>query len=421
VARLLIARKIRGQIANLDHLGADTGRARTAAETVKAAESLDQIRLAESMAAEGYWNGWRNLRVSFATADGARVPPHWLRFEFRTSPLTGGPRVAVDPINCLINYVARLLEAETRIACLALGLDDTLGIIHLDTPGRSSLVFDLVEPARPEVERWVIDLVEQHTFSRRDFEELPSGACRAMSPLRDALAATGARWRHAVAPHVEDAVWIIAEGAGLPAPATLLTNSTRRSARPSTQRARRPAAPRTPRPPAVCTNCGGPTIGTRLYCTDCHRAANEQRLHALRLAEIERRDSSGDHPSRRPEVRAQIAATQRLHHASRQGLTTGFGFTGRPSEFRRLILPRLQSATTADLARVTGLSRGYCAQVRNGTRVPNVRHWAAFQLAGLHAPGHASAKTVGSGRHQWRPPALGSHGSRGGGGARGGR
>jgi hypothetical protein len=59
------------------------------------------------------------------------------------------------------------------------------------------------------------------------------------------------------------------------------------------------------------------------------------------------------------------------------------GFTGHPSEFRRLIQPKLAGRRPSDLARATGLSPGYCAQVRDGQRVPHLRHWAAFQLVGL--------------------------------------
>jgi hypothetical protein len=59
------------------------------------------------------------------------------------------------------------------------------------------------------------------------------------------------------------------------------------------------------------------------------------------------------------------------------------GFTGRQSEFQRLILPRLAGIKPGMLASAAGLSPGYCAQVRDGKRVPHLRHWAAFQLAGL--------------------------------------
>jgi hypothetical protein len=57
------------------------------------------------------------------------------------------------------------------------------------------------------------------------------------------------------------------------------------------------------------------------------------------------------------------------------------GYTGRPSEFRRVVLPKLTSLGVAELARATGLSPGYCGQIRAGKRVPHVRHWARFYLA----------------------------------------
>jgi len=48
-----------------------------------------------------------------------------------------------------------------------------------------------------------------------------------------------------------------------------------------------------------------------------------------------------------------------------------------------LILPRLTGLSPRELTDATGLSPGYCASIRDGKRVPDVRHWAVFQLAGL--------------------------------------
>lgn len=46
------------------------------------------------------------------------------------------------------------------------------------------------------------------------------------------------------------------------------------------------------------------------------------------------------------------------------------GFTGPPSEFRRLILPRLARVTALVVMRETGLSPGYRIHLRDGGRVP---------------------------------------------------
>jgi hypothetical protein len=107
-------------------------------------------------------------------------------------------------------------------------------------------------------------------------------------------------------------------------------------------------------------------------------------MRSQQAVEVAHRRSTGDHPSARQEVRDRIAAAQRAQWNARKASPAGDGFTGRPSEFRRLILPRLAGIETGALVQATGLSAGYCAQIRDGRCVPHLRHWAAFQLAGLN-------------------------------------
>jgi hypothetical protein len=74
---------------------------------------------------------------------------------------------------------------------------------------------------------------------------------------------------------------------------------------------------------------------------------------------------------------------------------TASGFTGRPGEFQRLVLPRLAGLSPSAMAAATGLSAGYCASIRDGKRVPDVRHWAGFQLAGLQQARQAGDRDPG--------------------------
>jgi CRISPR-associated protein Cas1 len=60
----------------------------------------------------------------------------------------------------MLNYLYALLEAETTIACHAVGLDPTIGIVHADNRGRDSLALDLMETARPKVDAYVLDLLQ---------------------------------------------------------------------------------------------------------------------------------------------------------------------------------------------------------------------------------------------------------------------
>lgn len=183
-------------------------------------------------------------------------------------------------------------------------------------------------------------------------------------------------------PHAELVAKMLAADAGLPAPPTLLTGDTRRKARPSSSRLRPHHSPNPAAPPQVCRDCGQEIPCGQRRCADCHATANTARIRDHQAASTLVRQTTGKHPSARADVRARIAERQRRHWQARSAdAASGYGQS--PSEFRRLILPRLAGATPADLARAPGLSRGYCAQIRDGRRIPHIRHWAALQLAGL--------------------------------------
>lgn len=135
----------------------------------------------------------------------------------------------------------------------------------------------------------------------------------------------------------------------------------------------------------------GPTFpaGQR-RCPDCHAIANTARLLGHQAANVLKRRATGEHPSARADVRARIASAQRKHWEARRK-DSAPGYTGKASEFRRLILPGLAGLAPRELARQTGLSPGYCAQIRDGKRTPAVGHWAALQLAGLsHQDGRSA-------------------------------
>ena len=48
--------------------------------------------------------------------------------------------------------------------------------------------------------------------------------------------------------------------------------------------------------------------------------------------------------------------------------------------FRQHILPALQQRTPQEIANATGLSRPYCALIRQGAYVPHPRHWDPLRL-----------------------------------------
>jgi CRISPR-associated endonuclease Cas1 len=383
ISRTLIATKIRGQQSNLSELGADLAPLDNALELTLSAKSLDDVRGAESTAALAYWSAWSGLRLEFHGRDEQRVPAHWRRFDRRGSEITGNPRLATDPTNAILNYLYALLETETTVACRAIGLDAGMGIIHADAPARSSLALDVMEAGRPAVDWYVLGLLRDRVFSVRDFMETSKGVCRVMPPLRDVLAATVTTWAGHIAPHVEHVARKLAHAGGVPAPPTLLTGQRRRAARPASARTRAPMPTKPARPPRRCVECGIEIGSSRRRCDACHQADNAARLIDQQRAETRRRQETGDHPSKRSGVRARIGATQRAQWQRRAPTDDSDGFGYGTSGFVRMVLPRIADLSTDELAKATGLSRGYCASIRDGKRVPHRRHWGALHLAGL--------------------------------------
>lgn len=121
------------------------------------AKTIPAIPLLEAQAALAYWSVWRAVPVMYPKNDLRRVPDHWRTFGTRVSPLTGSPRLAVNPPNAMLNYLYALLESEACLTAAAMGLDPSIGLLHVDTDARDSLACDLMEPVRPQVDAYLLD------------------------------------------------------------------------------------------------------------------------------------------------------------------------------------------------------------------------------------------------------------------------
>jgi CRISPR-associated endonuclease Cas1 len=261
ISREILAAKLGGQAAVAAMLDANAGASITDRQrSLEHCSDLAALRLAESQAAIDYWAAWRGIHVSFTPRDAIRVPAHWTRFTQRVSPLTGSPRVAVDPTNAITNFLYALLEAETRIALTTVGLDPGIGILHIDQPARDSLALDLMEAARHAVDHYLLALVSQRTFTAHDFLETANGQCRLVPGLASELAATTFSWAGEIAPHAQHAARLLAHAAGLPPPPTQLTGQRRRAARPSEHKTRPFRAAWAP-VGRTCQDCGSPMTG----------------------------------------------------------------------------------------------------------------------------------------------------------------
>lgn len=294
------------------------------------------LRVAEAQAAAAYWNAWTTLPVRFRGADRDQVPQYWLTFGPRASALSGSPRLAVNPANAMLNYLYAILEAEARLALLAVGCDPGVGIQHADQKARDSMACDVMEAVRPKVDAWLVEYLATRVLRRQDFLELRTGQCRLMSDLAKELAQTAALWVANLGPVVESVAQHLYTSATAP-------GQSRRWAqhKPQSRKARRPL----------------PTPLT------------EQRRSQGR-PQVAARPPAAPEPSL-PETRSLLIA--RKERAAKQ-MTK--------DDFLRHVVPVLRTIPAARIAAAVGLSEKYCAKIRAGRGVPHLSHWEAFARVG---------------------------------------
>jgi CRISPR-associated endonuclease Cas1 len=217
IGRELTREKLDGQLRVAERLSAIDRVLREIRENIAEidlCDSADELRIVEATAANFYWSAWRELPMRFESGSAKRVPDHWLRFGARHSLISRpSPRRAVNPANAILNYLYAILEAEARIAALRMGLDPGLGLLHIDQGSRNSLPCDLMEPMRPKVDAYVLDLLRSRTFKKSDFFETREGICRIMPPLTQELAHTGPMLAKELGPVTERVARMLFEAA----------------------------------------------------------------------------------------------------------------------------------------------------------------------------------------------------------------
>jgi CRISPR-associated endonuclease Cas1 len=380
IARELINKKLAGQerVARYTLLTTQTADAisRYRAQ-LKNAESTDQIRLIESQAAGVYWAAWRTLPINFPKKDEARVPAHWRAFGARVSPLTGSPRLAVNPPNAMLNYLYAILESESRLAASVLGLDPGIGVLHVDTPARDSLACDLMEVVRPQVDAFLLDWITHETLKREWFLEQSDGNCRLMAQLAIKLSETAPTWRRAVAPTAEWVAETLWSSKRRPTGAfSLPTRLTQRNKREAKGGSSLPPTVPVPRPENICRGCGKTIQRRSTNCTQCQiDDATERLMDAARIGRV---------AARSPAARAKHVASRRRHAEARSAWDTSSQPAWLTSEvFAQQIQPMLANIPNAAIRSRLGVSRWYAGKIRQGHR-PHPRHWEALaQLVDL--------------------------------------
>lgn len=138
----LLAGEVLDHLADLDRLQAE-----------RVDDARAAILSAEGRAAQKYWGGVKKALRQDLDWPGRRT------------------RGAKDPFNSALNYGYGVLYGQVEKALILAGLDPYGGYLHVDRPGKPSLVLDLIEEFRQAVvDRTVIGMVNKGIAIQQDAE-----------------------------------------------------------------------------------------------------------------------------------------------------------------------------------------------------------------------------------------------------------
>lgn len=164
LAAQIVAGKIRNQRTllrrNMKEPGSEALAALgTLSRLAERAETLGSLFGIEGTAARLYFERFPRMLVgdgrfadAFAESGRNRRPPH-------------------DPVNALLSFCYSMLVRDLVSACLAVGFDPFLGVLHRNRYGRPSLALDLAEEFRPLIaDSVVVGLINRKEIDWSDFK-----------------------------------------------------------------------------------------------------------------------------------------------------------------------------------------------------------------------------------------------------------
>ncbi|MEQ9507040.1 MAG: CRISPR-associated endonuclease Cas1 [Hyphomonas sp.] len=149
------------------------------------ADTASKLLGQEGKAASFYWRAWQGVGMKWRATSRHPIPDEWCTYLSRSSIITGvKPKNwnAAHPINAMLNYAYAALLTKMKIEAICDGYDPMIGILHdqrhKEKEVTASFALDLMEPHRPVVDRGILKLVAEHTFSGADFDLQSNGVVR---------------------------------------------------------------------------------------------------------------------------------------------------------------------------------------------------------------------------------------------------
>lgn len=151
--------------------------------------SIDELRLLEGRLASLYWQCFLDIPLKWEKAAWRAIPSHWKAISARNSPLNDtNARHAVNPFHAALNFALAVLQADVMRAVNVAGLEPTIGFLHTysyyENETKYSLVYDLMEPFRPVVDRHILNFFRETVLKKGDVYQTFKGEARLSEGLR---------------------------------------------------------------------------------------------------------------------------------------------------------------------------------------------------------------------------------------------
>lgn len=168
-------------------------------------DSISKLRGVEGRVGAAYFKAWQSLPLHWKETKKRPIPDNWRRIGWRRSYLSKSNRNAHHPVNAMLNYAYGILENKVRMHLVGAGFEISFGVLHASYEDQQPMVFDMMEPLRPIVDRTVLGLVREHMFLPGDFTLMDSGVCRLNPQLAKAVV-QGVKCESEIEGLVKDAV-----------------------------------------------------------------------------------------------------------------------------------------------------------------------------------------------------------------------
>lgn len=121
---------------------------------------------------------WHGVPLNWSGNKRKPIPDNWLEIVPRNMLWQRHAQNARHPINAMLNYGYGILKSQLRSEVVAAGLDPSIGFVHeKNRNNRIPLIFDLMEPLRPVVDRNILQFALSHIFTPGDFTIYRTGGC----------------------------------------------------------------------------------------------------------------------------------------------------------------------------------------------------------------------------------------------------